>query len=34
MWVHQRRDLVIGGYTPDGRDFDAILVGYYKGREH
>jgi bifunctional non-homologous end joining protein LigD len=32
MRVHQRRDLVIGGYTPGGRNFDAILVGYYKGR--
>jgi bifunctional non-homologous end joining protein LigD len=33
MRVHQRRDFVIGGYTPAGRSFDSILVGYYKGRE-
>jgi hypothetical protein len=32
MRVHQRRDLVIGGNTPGGPNFDAILVGYYKGR--
>jgi ATP-dependent DNA ligase len=32
MRVHQRRDLAIGGYTPGGRNFDAILVDYYEGR--
>jgi bifunctional non-homologous end joining protein LigD len=32
MRVHQKRDLVIGGYIPAGRNFDSILVGYYKGR--
>jgi bifunctional non-homologous end joining protein LigD len=32
MRVHKRRDLVIAGYTPGGRKFDAILVGYYEGR--
>jgi len=32
MRVHQRRDLVIGGYTPGGRNFDAIPVGYYEDR--
>jgi len=32
MRVLQRRDLVIGGYTPVGRNFDAILVDYYEGR--
>jgi DNA ligase D-like protein (predicted ligase) len=25
----QRQEFVIGGYTPDGETFDAILVGYY-----
>jgi ATP-dependent DNA ligase len=33
MRILQRRDLVIGGYTPGGRGFDAILVGYYEGRK-
>jgi hypothetical protein len=33
MRLHQRRDLVIGGYTAVGRNFDAILVGGYEGRE-
>jgi bifunctional non-homologous end joining protein LigD len=31
MRVHQKRDLVIGGYTPAGRTFDAILIGNYQG---
>jgi bifunctional non-homologous end joining protein LigD len=30
--VLQRRDFVIGGYTPAGRSFDAILIGDYEGR--
>ena len=28
--VNQGQELVIGGYTPSGRNFDAILVGYYE----
>jgi DNA ligase D-like protein (predicted ligase) len=32
MRVLQRRDFVIGGYTPAGRNFDAILIGDYEGR--
>jgi bifunctional non-homologous end joining protein LigD len=32
MRVLQRRDFVIGGYTPAGRNFDAILIGDYDGR--
>jgi bifunctional non-homologous end joining protein LigD len=32
MRVLQRRDFAIGGYTPTGRNFDAILIGDYKGR--
>jgi bifunctional non-homologous end joining protein LigD len=31
MRVLQRRDFVIGGYTPDGRNFDAILIGDCEG---
>jgi ATP-dependent DNA ligase len=33
MRILQRRNLVIGGYTPGSRGFDAILVGYYEGRK-
>jgi DNA ligase D-like protein (predicted ligase) len=32
MRVLQRRDFVIGGYTPGGRNFHAILIGDYDGR--
>ena len=32
MRVLQRRDFVIGGYTPAGRNFDAILIGDHEGR--
>jgi ATP-dependent DNA ligase len=32
MRVLQRRDFVIGGYTPAGRNLDAILIGDYAGR--
>ena len=32
MRVLQRRNFVIGGYTPAGRNFGAILVGDYEGR--
>jgi bifunctional non-homologous end joining protein LigD len=32
MRVLQRRDFVIGGYTPAGRNFDSILIGDYVGR--
>jgi len=32
MRVLQRRDFVIVGYTPAGRNFDAILIGDYEGR--
>jgi DNA ligase D-like protein (predicted ligase) len=33
MRVLQSREFVIGGYTPAGRNFDGILVGYYEARE-
>jgi bifunctional non-homologous end joining protein LigD len=29
--VQQGQELVIGGYTPSGGNFDAVLVGYYEG---
>jgi bifunctional non-homologous end joining protein LigD len=32
MRVLQRRDFVIGGYTPVGQNFDAILIGDHEGR--
>jgi bifunctional non-homologous end joining protein LigD len=32
MRVLQRRDFVIGGYTPAGRNFGAILIGDYEER--
>jgi hypothetical protein len=32
MRVLQRRDFVIGGYTPAGRNFGAILIGYKERR--
>jgi ATP-dependent DNA ligase len=33
MRVLQSREFVIGGYTPGGRNFDGILIGYYEGHE-
>jgi ATP-dependent DNA ligase len=32
MRVFQTSDFVIDGYTPAGRNFDAILIGDYDGR--
>lgn len=29
MRINQGREFVIGGYTPSGRSFDAIIFGYY-----
>jgi bifunctional non-homologous end joining protein LigD len=29
--VNQGQEFVIGGYTSSGRNFDAILAGYYEG---
>jgi DNA ligase D-like protein (predicted ligase) len=31
--VLQRRDFIIGGYTPGGRNFDSIVIGFRKGKE-
>jgi bifunctional non-homologous end joining protein LigD len=28
-----RQEFVVGGYKPDGRTFDSVLVGYFEGRE-
>jgi ATP-dependent DNA ligase len=33
MRVLQSREFVIGGFTPGGRNFDGILIGYYEGPE-
>jgi ATP-dependent DNA ligase len=30
MRVNQGQEFVIGGYTPAGRNFDAIIFGYYE----
>ena len=29
MRVNQGQEFVIGGYTPAGRNFDAVIFGYY-----
>src|SRR5687768_16533460 len=31
--VNNEQEFVIGGYRPDGKNFDALLVGYYEGRQ-
>jgi DNA ligase D-like protein (predicted ligase) len=31
MRVNQGQELVIGGYTPSPRNFDALVIGYYEG---
>lgn len=33
MRINKVREFAIGGYTPAPRNFDALLVGYYKGRK-
>jgi DNA ligase D-like protein (predicted ligase) len=33
MRINKVRELVIGGYTPAPRNFDALLVGYREGRK-
>lgn len=30
MRVNQGEELVIGGYTPSDRNFDALIIGYYE----
>jgi ATP-dependent DNA ligase len=29
MWVNQGQELVIAGYTPSPKNFDALVIGYY-----
>ena len=31
MRVNQRQELVIAGYTPSPKNFDALVIGYYEG---
>jgi DNA ligase D-like protein (predicted ligase) len=31
MRVNQGQELVIGGYTPAAKNFDALVIGYYEG---
>ena len=33
MRVNQGQELVIGGYTPTDKNFDALVIGYYDGRK-
>jgi ATP-dependent DNA ligase len=33
MRVNQGQEFVIGGYTPGGRNFDALIFGYYDSRK-
>ena len=30
--VNNEQEFVIGGYRPDGKNFDALLAGYYQGK--
>jgi ATP-dependent DNA ligase len=31
MRVNQGQELIIGGYTPSVKNFDALVIGYYDG---
>jgi ATP-dependent DNA ligase len=31
MRINQAQELVIGGYTPAAKNFDALIFGYYQG---
>ena len=31
--INNEQEFVISGYRPDGKNFDALLVGYYQGKE-
>jgi bifunctional non-homologous end joining protein LigD len=33
MRVNQSQELVIGGYTPSPKNFDALVIGYYEGEK-
>jgi bifunctional non-homologous end joining protein LigD len=30
MRINQAHELVIGGYTPSDKNFDALVIGYYE----
>jgi hypothetical protein len=31
MRINQGQELVIAGYTPSPKNFDALVIGYYEG---
>ena len=31
--LNQGQEFVVGGYTPGGNGFDALIVGFYRGKE-
>jgi hypothetical protein len=31
MRVNKSRELVVGGYVANGKNFDSIVVGFYEG---
>jgi bifunctional non-homologous end joining protein LigD len=33
MRVNKSRDLLVGGYVENGKNFDSIVVGYYEGAD-
>jgi bifunctional non-homologous end joining protein LigD len=33
MRVNHGQEFVIGGYTPTGKNFDALIFGYYQGNK-
>ncbi|MGI9071414.1 MAG: non-homologous end-joining DNA ligase [Bryobacteraceae bacterium] len=33
MRINQGQEFVIGGYTPSPKNFDALIFGYYKGKD-
>jgi hypothetical protein len=33
MRINQGQEFVIGGYTPSPKNFDALIFGYYEGKD-
>jgi bifunctional non-homologous end joining protein LigD len=33
MRINQGQEFVVGGYTPSPKKFDALIFGYYKGKD-
>ncbi|HUQ94742.1 MAG TPA: non-homologous end-joining DNA ligase, partial [Bryobacteraceae bacterium] len=33
MRINEGQELVIGGYTPSAKNFDALILGYYEGKK-